>query len=212
MASNVTFHGVEDAPPLGASAAKPIPPPVQIPEPPATLDEPESLALILAGKRRVYPTSWPTEPSVRVGLQLLGRGEMSTALSQADMDAKLLGNGEARPGVADRCFRDHVVQMALVQWPPPRNPEHPPEVLIASVEELRGKLREADIEALFEQYARLEKWAAPLQRAEFEGNPGLFKEILNSLGKEPGSPLLTLLPREVLETLVRHLASQAREP
>lgn len=182
-------------------------PPVDAPD----IDD-NTIARILSGRRRIVRVPWPSVPTVSVGLRVLGRLEMSESLAQAHLDAEMLGNGKELPGVVNRCFRDLVVHKAVVRWPPPTSRDEDPELLFSSVEDLRLKVIETDVEQLWDQYAALEKTMAPLQRAEFTGNEPLFQELIDRLGKEPGSPILKLLPRESLETLVVVLVSRMGEP
>lgn len=171
-----------------------------------------TISQLLSGRRRLFPIPWPTAPHVTVGIHVLGRLEVTEAIAQARIDAKAIGNGETDPIVVERMFRDHVVQRALCPWPPPSAPDEEPELLFSSVEDLRLKVIEPDIENLYDNYARLEKAVCPLQRAEFEGNEKTFEEILARLGKSQGSLILSVIPREALEALVRYLASQRGEP
>jgi hypothetical protein len=179
-------------------------------------DPPEEITIgqLLSGKRRIFPVPWPTAPHITVGMRVLGRLEVTEAIAQARLDAKALANGgDADPIVIERCFRDHAMQLATCAWPPPRARDEEPEALFASVEEMRAKVQEPDIEGFYDAYAKLEKAVCPLQRAEFHDEGGkVFEEILTRLGKSEGLLILSVIPREALEALVRYMASNRGEP
>jgi hypothetical protein len=193
---------VDDEPPVGAEKAIPgQPPPGEITD--------DQMAMIREGIHLVVDIPDSANPKKKVGVRAISRQEQLLARAQARRDAKQLfggEDGEIIPDIEENCFRDEIVQRALVKWPTPRGDEDP-EPLFASVETMRVEKGVAELEYYYECYARHEAWSAPIMRAEAAGNVEMFKVLTEELRKKKGEEVRAYLTRLPHATLVQWLLS-----
>jgi hypothetical protein len=185
----------------------------------------ESQAIYLkTGTRLVAPVPYPTDPAVMVGVRAVSRETIEQARAQARLDAIDLLQGKVEDmDVVGLCFRDLVVAGAFVVLDPKRRgaggtwsryvlrADEEPDPLFPSVNDVRRRCSSQEVEDLWKIFEEHEALVCPLAHAErFE--PERVREIVEHLKKEPESPLLSILPPEMLVAMLRFMASAASAP